>query len=399
MRRHVYFGIFILVMTGIFIQSVQAIPAFARKYSVSCVACHSPFPKLTSFGEDFAANGFTMPGPEPTHTVVNTGDETLLLQRTLPLALRLDGFIHFSDRGDSTRRGKDLQTPYILKVFSGGPVSKHVSYYFYFFFSERGEVAGIEDAYLHFNNLFGQPLDILVGQFQVSDPMYKRELRLTFEDYMIYKKRVGAVPTNLTYDRGLLINYTAPWGSDFFLEIVNGNGKEPADEYRQFDNDDYKNYALRWTHEFDWLRLGAFGFWGLTEDVRAKRTNWMEMFGPDATLNVGPLEINMQYLIRRDDNPFYSPRKPAEKIETRGGLVEVIYSPKASQSKWYVIGLYNKITSNIQDVYPEAKSLEYETACVNCTYLLARNLRLTVEYRHDLIHNENRLTLGVVSAF
>ena len=399
MKRYGYLLAMGLLLAGFGIQSLQAIPAFTRKYKVSCVACHSPFPKLQPFGEDFAANGFAMPGPEPAHAVVNTGDESLLVQNPLPLALRLDAFVHFSDNPDATRRSNDLQTPYVFKVLSGGRISQHVSYYFYFFFSERGEVGGIEDAYFHFNNIFGQPLDILIGQFQVSDPMYKRELRLTFEDYMIYKKRVGAVPTNLTYDRGILINYTTPWGSDLFLEVVNGNGRGPADEYRQFDNDDFKNYALRWSHPFDWLRLGAFGFWGLTEDIRLQRKNWMEMYGPDATLNLGPLEVNMQYLIRRDDNPFYSPRKPAKKIETRGGLVELIYSPKAERSKWYVIGLYNKITSNIRDYYPDAKSLEYETACVNCTYLLARNLRLTVEYRHDLIHKKNRLTLGVVSAF
>ena len=33
------------------------IPAFARKYGVSCQLCHAPVPKLTPAGEKFAANG------------------------------------------------------------------------------------------------------------------------------------------------------------------------------------------------------------------------------------------------------------------------------------------------------------------------------------------------------
>ena len=37
-----------------------------------------------------------------------------------------------------------------------------------------------------FNNVFGSELDISVGQFQVSDPLFKRELRLPFEDYQVY---------------------------------------------------------------------------------------------------------------------------------------------------------------------------------------------------------------------
>ena len=32
-----------------------------------------------------------------------------------------------------------------------------------------------------FNNLFHSDLDLYVRQFQVSDPLFKRELRLTFK--------------------------------------------------------------------------------------------------------------------------------------------------------------------------------------------------------------------------
>ncbi len=82
--------------------------------------------------------------------------------------------------------------PILLKFLSGGEITKNIAYYFYFFFSESGEVAGIEDAFVMFNNLFGTELDFYVGQFQVSDPLFKRELRLTFEDYMVYKASPGS---------------------------------------------------------------------------------------------------------------------------------------------------------------------------------------------------------------
>src|SRR3546814_13507529 len=58
---------------------------------------------------------------------------------------------------------------------------------------ERGEVAGLEDAYLQFNDVLGSGVDVIAGQFQVSDPLFKRELRLEYEDYMPYRVRVGAV--------------------------------------------------------------------------------------------------------------------------------------------------------------------------------------------------------------
>jgi hypothetical protein len=40
----------------------SAIPAFARKYKTSCVTCHTIFPKLTPFGEQFRRNGYRFPG-------------------------------------------------------------------------------------------------------------------------------------------------------------------------------------------------------------------------------------------------------------------------------------------------------------------------------------------------
>lgn len=42
--------------------SAFAIPAFARKYKTSCVTCHTIFPKLNPFGEQFRRNGYRFPG-------------------------------------------------------------------------------------------------------------------------------------------------------------------------------------------------------------------------------------------------------------------------------------------------------------------------------------------------
>jgi hypothetical protein len=381
------------------IQSAFSIPAFARKYQMSCTTCHAPAPKLKAFGEEFAGNGFVMKGKEPRRATIDTGDPLLLLQRELPLALRLDAYGQYFPDTKGQDVGNDLQTPYILKILSGGQIYKSVSYYFYFFFSERGETAGIEDAYIHFNDLFGAPFDIMVGQFQVSDPLFKRELRLTFEDYQVYRVRVGDVPTNLTYDRGLMLTYTVPFGSDFVGQIVNGNGKDPARENRQFDNDGYKNYALRWTHEFPLVRVGLFGMYGKSQNLENKNKSELWYYGPDATVSAGPFEINLQYLWRQDDNPFYKVDKPADRVETKGGLAEVVFSPQGLDGRWFLIGLYNKVSSNVLDINPEAISPKYETAGLTATHVIARNLRIMGEYTYDLENELSRFVIGFVSAF
>ncbi len=35
-------------------ETVSAIPAFGRKYNMSCTTCHSPFPRLKDYGDEFA---------------------------------------------------------------------------------------------------------------------------------------------------------------------------------------------------------------------------------------------------------------------------------------------------------------------------------------------------------
>lgn len=46
----------------------NSIPYFARRYGVSCQACHVTPPKLNAFGEAFLARGYDMPGLTPRRT-------------------------------------------------------------------------------------------------------------------------------------------------------------------------------------------------------------------------------------------------------------------------------------------------------------------------------------------
>ena len=60
MRRFITTFVLVLLIAGA--GKAWAIPAFARKYQTSCVTCHTIFPKLTPFGEQFRRNGYRFPG-------------------------------------------------------------------------------------------------------------------------------------------------------------------------------------------------------------------------------------------------------------------------------------------------------------------------------------------------
>ena len=383
----------IVVVSFIFImlptEKAEAIPAFARKYKFSCNTCHVAIPKLKAYGDDFAGNGFKIPdGEEPKRAYVNTGDETLSLMKELPLAVRFDAFVQVADRDNAKT---DFQAPYGLKIMSGGPISKHVSYYFYFYVSERGEVAGVEDAIIHFNDIGNTDFDLALGQFQVSDPLFKRELRLTFEDYMIYKAKPGLSEANLTYDRGIMATYGFDFGLDLTGLVVNGNGIHEAGEDRLFDMDSDKGLVFRATQGIGPVNIGGFVYSGKETMADSAASNKITVFGPDITIGNEIVELNAQYLYREDSNAGFLPTS-AVKNKLKGGFAELVYLPQGDQSKFIFTALYNNINSD-DDLF------DYETATFNISHMAARNLRLLGEYTYDMIAKESRFTLGVVSAF
>lgn len=375
----------------IFSESSYSIPAFARKYNMNCQTCHSPIPKLKPYGAQFAADGFVLADKDAPRYFVDTGDPLLSLIRDLPIALRLEGYITYNNENQSQG---DFAAPYLLKFLSGGSIASDISYYFYFFFSEAGEVAGIEDAFLMFNDLIdGQDLDLYVGQFQLSDPLFKRELRLTFEDYKIYSTKVGNSNCDFTYDRGLMLTYGAPTNTDIVLEVLNGTGIGARNGFGNFDNDKYKNLIARVSQEINEnIRIGFVGYFGkekLTDDFSNEFTNQFTSYGPDLTLSYNDqLELNVQYLQRKDDRPTIFNID----VETKGAFAELVYTPLGDESRWYGVGLFNFVDSQFND-------LDYRSATLHIGHLLKRNLRLTAEATYDLDRKFTKISAGFVTAF
>jgi hypothetical protein len=390
MQRILRIGIGFVMVFSALAGSAFSMPAFARKYSMTCKTCHTPFPKLKPYGETFAANGFVIKDKETPRYYIDTGDGWLSLLRDLPIALRLESYLSYNNSGS---RRIDFSAPYLVKFLSGGEITKHISYYLYFFFGERGEVAGLEDAFIMFNDILGPDLDFYVGQFQVSDPLFKRELRLPFEDYQIYATKVGGSRADLTYDRGIMTTLGLKSGTDLCLEVINGSGLDPTDPFGNFDGDKYKNVFFRLSQDVgDRFRIGGFGYSGKEKQEAAVNGLWMA--GADASLDAGPFQLNLQYVERRDDNPYFSVVRPL-KIKTRGGFAELVYWPKGDDSRWYALGLLNWVDSGQTD-------LKSSSATVHYGHLLRRNLRATAEFTYIFdspLGKHARIGLGLITAF
>ena len=391
------FTITILALTilTIITSDIFAIPAFARKYNMSCKTCHSPFPALKPYGDEFAGNGFQLKDKDAPRYYVETGDEDLSLIRDFPIAARLEGYVTYNKEKSEQ---SDFYAPLLFKLMTGGAITKDVAYYVYYIL-ESGEPGKIEDAWFMFNNLFGTELDFTIGQFQVCDPLFKRELRLTRDDYYIYKVRPGASMVDLTYDRGIMFNYGFESGTDLVVEVINGSGIGEEFMSGTFDNDKYKNLFGRISQDAgEHLRIGAMGYWGKEKQESpngpietSQSTNELWMLGGDATVDFDPFELNIQYVERKDDNPsFYYYEK--ETIKTRGAFGELIFRPEGDESDWYSVALFNWIESDQTD-------LNLKQLGIHFGYLLRRNIRLVAEYSQNFTAKYGTIGVGFVTAF
>ena len=394
----------------------DAIPPFARKYGVSCALCHQPVPRLTAFGEAFAGNGFEFAVGEIPRDTIFTGDPRLRLQKTFPLGVRVDAYQQLLSKRAAGEASLDQQVPWTLKLLSGGQVADRISYYFYFMVSDHGEVAGLEDAYIQFTDIGKSGVSVIAGQFQVSDPLFKRELRLEYEDYQGYRVRVGEARADLTYDRGLMAFWSPREGMDLSLQLLNGQGLDAASSVNQYDRDSQKSVVLRASQEFGPLRLGVFGYSG--GETASGVTNRTRLFGPDATLALGTrAELNLQALRRWDSDPFYGscsvltpcPGGSTTPFSTTVdvAMAEVIVWPGGPTARWFFTGLVNYIDSDDpvvslrlgeQDSAPGFLST-YRSGSLGAHYVLRTNVRLMGEGTWDFEGERLRFVLGFTVGF
>ncbi len=362
----------------------DAIPAFARRTGLTCLACHDPIPRLTAFGEAFAARGFSLADGDTTG-MTSFGDPLLMLNTTFPIAFRFDAYTRYvSGTGGRT----DFQTPWTVKILSGGEIARNISYYIYLMASEDGAMGALEDAWVMFREPVGVPVDVTVGQFQIVDPLWKREARITLQDYAVLRQHIGGSPSNLTYDRGIIVSAEPFEGTSVFAEVVNGNGIAAAQASGSFDSDVPKAAALIATQAVGPLQLGLLTYYGRQETGAVG--NRTRMVGPMVKVDRGPLAAGVQLLYRDDTDADFS--GGGALTATRGGFAEVAWWPRGRGSRGLFTGLYNRVESGD----PAART---ETFTLNASWLAARNMRLAAEGTWDFLADRTEIALGIVTAF
>lgn len=391
----------ILVLAPLLGSQANAAPMFARQYNVSCNVCHSAFPALNAFGEEFAAGNFRLPNWR--ETTVKTGDNQLALPDSVPAAFRAQAFVQARDgeavdevTGERTEADSDFQSPYLIKLLSSAPLSDNITYYFYGIFAEKGsngEVI-IEDAWFSYDDLFGSGTSMMLGQFQVSDLMFPRETRLTFQDFMAYRM------AGITYDRGVL--FERGFGPvDVGLGLVNGNGIEEnvtinSPGYRRsdhlFDNDTDKAVFARFSTSWSGVDGGLFLYGGEQKNSAGpagiesgERDTDKEIVGIDLS---GRISGNWRWFGQALWNRWDDFIDVGQREDWYGGFAGLDYTPPG---RWAYSALYNYADANDLDGSDTVfEGIDINSITLSASYYFMRNVKGVMELNVDLLDEESQ---------
>jgi hypothetical protein len=382
-------------------ETANGMPAFAREYGVSCNVCHAAYPRLNDFGERFAGDmNFRMANWRD-HTV-QTGDETLALPKTLPLAARAQAFVQARDSESidpvtgevAADSSLDFQAPYLLKLLSSAPLTDNISYYFYMIFAEKGantEVI-VEDAWFSYDDLFNSGVGLQLGQFQVSDLMFPREIRMTFQDFMAYRF------AGITYDRGVLFGRGFA-ALDVSLGFVNGNGIEQnynvtSPGYRRpdhlFDNDTSKSVFGRVGTTVGPASMGLFGLSGEQRNATGPagtesgdRDTDKVVLGFDASGRIGDQWYWFGQILWNRWDGFLD---PAVDYDWTAGFAGIDY---LHSEKWVFSALINiGDAGDFADSDTVYEGIEMRTLTFAAAYYFMRNVKGVVELNVDFLDDE-----------
>jgi len=394
--------LFAAALAPLAMPAAVAMPVFARQYELSCNTCHVAYPRLNAFGEAFAGK-MNMRMPDwRAKMALPSQDPELALPKMPPFAIRAQANVQGRDGEEidpvtgptGNQSSFDFQSPYLVKLLSSAPLSDHITYYFYGIFAEKGAngEALIEDAWFRHDNVFGSGISAQLGQFQLSDLMFPRETRMTFQDFMVYRM------AGITYDRGVL--FSRELGPvDAALGFVNGNGinanftinspgfRRPD---RMFDNDSRKTAFGRLGMDFGPVGAGLFGFAGKQPNATGPAGTGIGTRDTDKT-GVG-LDFSgdvggkffwfAQGLWNRWDGFL----DPGVNYKWFGAFAGVDYVPGG---RWTYSVLWNNADAgdfdNTNTVY---EGIDMRTLTFGANYYFMRNVKGVIEVNFDLLKRQ-----------
>ncbi len=318
----------VAILIGIFVFVVvaarsEAIPAWSRKYSVDCSACHYPNPpRLNTYGHEFRRAGFRAPDEFNKDVDVSNASHYIAV-RIRPR------FVVSKPDGGKTKTDFQLND---VTLFYAGPISSHFSAFAEISFSDvdeteiLGQVSGIKGEPQGYWTFRAGSAHVLS---RVGFGGFDRPTGISTTTVQTANLTDNGVPFKVNSDQRFLeVTRVNGWNRVIF-QVLNGiNPEGIGNEGRSFDTDNGKDVSVVYERILD---DRASGFTAYTYFGRASIP--------------GTIDPAVNHFPGTGDFRFYRYGATANKIfgkgvELQGGYIYAKDNPPGTASDMNGYGLY-----------------------------------------------------------
>ena len=406
------------IVLFVFVSPASAIPAFARKYSLRCTACHESWPVLNDFGRNFRDNGYQIRLGKDDTVTADPG--------YWPVAIHVTPAYEYTkvtnvptDQGPKTIGSGAIQDSSI-DLLTAGVLTKNISFLVVpTGFASDGN-AHLESYWAYFSRVIKNSdwFNIRVGQFEIDLPASAhRNLELT-DSYLLYSYH-PSVPggTNISaYDMGQ---------NQRGVEIV-GHDKDSQTRYTLTVFSAYDSLGSSnglsspsfYGHVQKYFRFNdgpvsqaEVGVWGALANyptqflttggtaIPGSGTNLQSStrYGMEANVWLGPLvaplHLDLVYGHGSDKKDLF--QGTADRGGTfNGGFLEAIWVPPVDLLHWSLFGRYDVIRNQNQPLIAAPSNYDNQDQwTLGLRYTIAYSIRDEVAL-HAEISSDNAKGIG-----
>ena len=388
------------------INTAQAVPAFARKYGLSCSQCHAAFPALNDYGREFKNNGYVRERAKETGVKVESGD--MLLPQSFPWG----GVLHLQPFNSVKDEKTAINPIHEIALFAAdGSVAKNFSYFMELTLADEDDFApGIENAQVGYH--YNPYLNVLAGYgdvmrsldsyqtisgeetHQISEGSMTQGLLSMRQQFMtvrgeVSKEKLGA----LDYAFGVGGGAGQPMGT-VSPEFKATAGKGPLNYNFRVVADSLKGFALG-----AFYRTGGTN-WSDVAEADAKKLNNITAYAVDGLAEYMGVTARAALVNTQSEEIATS-----IKAKKNGAYLEAFYTVKKGDRPWIVpMVRYDTML----DRFAGAK---LSNLAVNLSHYPMENVRAFLQYSKELVNRtvvpgpdinnplDSRVTAQVVIGF
>jgi hypothetical protein len=401
------------VVTFVFVSPASAIPAFARKYSLRCTACHEAWPVLNDFGRNFRDNGYQLRLGKDDTVTAEPGYWPVAVH-VLPSYTYTKVTNQPTDQGTKTL-GSGGVGDASIDLLMAGVLTPNISFLVVpTGFASDGNVH-LESYWAYFSRVIKNSdwLNIRIGQFEIDLPASShRNLEMT-DSYLLYSYH-PSVPggANISaydmgenqrgieivgHDRDSLTRYAiSVFSAHDSLGSSNGLSSPSfyghLQKYFRFNEGPVSQFELGvWgalaNYPTQFLTSGGTPIPGSGSHLQSSTRYGMEAnlwLGP----LVAPLHLNLVYGHGKDKQDLFA--GTADRAGTfNGGFLEAIWVPPTDLLHWSVFGRYDVIRNQNQPLIAAPANFNDQNQwTLGMKYTIAYSIRDEVALHAEVSSNK-----------